>query len=241
MLEALYNAIRRDAKPEEVTIGGRKYTTAQVYPVTLKAPGLLTVTTLSGFVDYINDNVDKHEIGNLLCHVESPNSVALYSALLGDFNQRFAYLRAENEQLQLPLNQFIPAEKFNLLLQSCFVEPDDEAKATDRGLVLRYSANVKTVVEGAQEDNGVTQTVTAKAGIASVRNEPMPNPVLLRPYRTFVEVEQPASKFVFRARSGEDGVSFNLVEADGGAWKGEAMQNIKNYLKKTVPSLNIIA
>jgi len=32
-----------------------------------------------------------------------------------------------------------------------------------------------------------------------------------------------------------------LVEADGGAWRGEAMKNIKEYLETAVPGLNVIA
>ncbi|MEB9782308.1 hypothetical protein P4K16_30685, partial [Bacillus cereus] len=57
------------------------------------------------------------------------------------------------------------------------------------------------------------------------------NPVQLSPYRTFVEVEQPESKFVFRMR---EGARCGLFEADGGAWKLEAMNNIKEYLKEAL-------
>lgn len=58
----------------------------------------------------------------------------------------------------------------------------------------------------------------------------VPNPVKLRPYRTFHEVEQPASDFIFRMKS-ERGISCALFEADGGAWENAAMANIKNYLE----------
>ena len=56
----------------------------------------------------------------------------------------------------------------------------------------------------------------------------VPNPVTLCPYRTFLEVEQPESQFVFRIKD-EGGVQFKLVEAEGGMWKNEAMHLIKNY------------
>lgn len=42
-------------------------------------------------------------------------------------------------------------------------------------------------------------------------------------------------------RNMNDGVKFALVEADGGAWKGEAMKNIKAFMKENVPGLNVIA
>ena len=70
-----------------------------------------------------------------------------------------------------------------------------------------------------------------KTGVASRGNAKVPNPVQLSPYRTFVEVEQPESKFVFRMR---EGARCGLFEADGGAWKLEAMNNIKEYLKEAL-------
>ncbi len=209
-------------------------------PVSTPTPAKLTVSTLTGLVDYIKSNVDELNVSSLLCHVESPSKVTLNSNLLGDFADRAVFLAAELHQLQIPLNKYLDAEAFNILLQSCFVEPEDPMKATDRGIVLKYAANVKTMVEGVMADDGVAQAVTVKKGIASVENVVMPNPVTLRPYRTFVEVEQPASKFVFRARD-DDGMEFMLVEADGGAWRGEAMKNIKEYLEAAVPGLNVIA
>lgn len=59
----------------------------------------------------------------------------------------------------------------------------------------------------------------------------VPNPVTLAPYRTFVEVKQPESKFVFRMRKSEEGPQAALFEADGGAWKIEAMQRVKEFLE----------
>jgi len=58
------------------------------------------------------------------------------------------------------------------------------------------------------------------------------NPIRLRPYRTFREIEQPASLFVLRLQKGRDGElpRAALFEADGGQWKLEACQAIKHWL-----------
>lgn len=239
MLKTLYNAIRSDAQSQEITLNNRTYTTDSVFPVLHPTPDTTQVKTLTALVDYLKCNVDALDIKNLICHVESPSIVSIKSALVGDFAQRSIYIRAELEQLQLRFNTYLEGEAFNVLLQSCFVDyVEDSTKATDRGIVLRYAANVKTVAEGVTLDDGVTQSVTAKVGIASVEQVVLPNPVTLRPYRTFTEVEQPASKFVFRAK---EGPQFMLVEADGGAWKSEAMKNIKNFMEFEVQGLNVIA
>ena len=241
MLKALYEAIRRDAKPEQIVLDELTYTTGKVYPVLEEQPSCLNVTTLTALVDYLKSNVDGLNLGTLLCHVESPEYVAILSNLSDNgFNQRKAFVRAKLEQLQLNLNCFMGGEAFNILLQSCFVEPEDPMKATDRGLVIKYASNVTTTVEANTEDDGVTQAVTVKKGIAGKGVDVLPNPVRLRPYRTFTEVEQPESSFVFRCKD-NDGVKFALVEADGGAWKGEAMKNIKAFMKENVPGLNVIA
>ncbi|MDL2279852.1 hypothetical protein LJC15_04220 [Desulfovibrio sp. OttesenSCG-928-G11] len=238
MFEALYHAIRRDAEPKEIRLDGRAYTTGKIHPVLESEPATLKVSTLTSLADYLNTNVDKHELSGLICHVEEPYQVSILSALTSDFAQRKCFIRAELHQLQLRLNAYLDGEEFNILLQSCFVEPDDPMQATDRGLVMTYAANVREVQEGVTYDDGVTQAVTVKKGIASVENATLPNPVTLRPYRTFTEVEQPASRFIFRAK---EGPKFALIEADGGAWRSEAMKNIQAFMQNSVPGLNVIA
>jgi len=69
----------------------------------------------------------------------------------------------------------------------------------------------------------------------------VPNPVTLRPYRTFSEVEQPASQFVFRMKTGGSSPSCALFNADGGAWALEAIENIKRWLSDRLPEWDILA
>ena len=60
----------------------------------------------------------------------------------------------------------------------------------------------------------------------------VPNPVKLIPYRTFAEIEQPSSLYVFRVRDDGNGApAFKLVEADNGLWKHAAMLKIKDYFE----------
>ncbi|MFI3272322.1 MAG: hypothetical protein R3Y11_09530 [Pseudomonadota bacterium] len=237
MLKTLYEAIRHDAKPEIIVVNNRPYATGELTPVHEPTVETLYLRTLRGLVDYINTNVDALNNNYLLCHVESHNTVRLYSSIDPDFSQRSCYVAVKLDTAQATLNQFMDAEAFNIMLQSCFVEYEDDAE-NNRKEVLQYSSSVREVAEGQTLDDGITQAVTVKQGLASMKKTTIPNPVTLRPYRTFAEVEQPASSFIFRAKSGP---SFMLVEADGGAWRGEAMQNIKNFLQDALPELKIIA
>ena len=71
---------------------------------------------------------------------------------------------------------------------------------------------------------------TIKSGV-ELADVIVPNPVKLRPYRTFAEIEQPESSYVFRIKDSERGPAFKLVEADGGLWKNVTMKKIKEYLE----------
>ncbi len=74
-------------------------------------------------------------------------------------------------------------------------------------------------------------------------NESAKSIVSLRPFRTFREIEQPESEFLFRMQSSGNGVPpmCALFEADGGAWRMEAIARIKTFLKEKTSSVSIIA
>lgn len=78
------------------------------------------------------------------------------------------------------------------------------------------------------EDNGVSQTVTTKQGVSLMHSETVKPRLLLQPFRTFREVPQPESEFILRLN--ENG-NVGLFEADGGIWKMEAKDNIKEYFE----------
>ena len=182
----------------------------------------LCVSTLTGLVDFVKNNIDKLT-GELLVHVKSYEEVYLYSPLNADRNREL-FLRAE---AILPSNirydRFLDTEQFNIMLQSSFVDKGD------RKTLLTYTALTQDGPVRTIGDDGVSQQVTVKTGVASLENAKVPNPVELAPYRTFPEVEQPTSKFIFRMK---EGPSAALFEADGGAWRNEAIKNIKEYLAK---------
>lgn len=114
------------------------------------------------------------------------------------------------------------------MLRSLFIPNEGTAYLLD---LLRRMTNENSV---SSTDNGVTQTVDARQGVAlSAKVEVKPR-VLLRPFRTFLEVEQPESEFLLRVDA-EKGIG--LFEADGGIWKLEAKQNIAEYFAKAMGDL----
>jgi len=103
-------------------------------------------------------------------------------------------------------------------------------------MILSVAGNVESKTVANYGDDGMSQKATISKGIAGKTDVIVPNPVTLKPYRTFLEVDQPESQFVFRiGESGNSEPTFKLVEADGGMWRYDAVLNICLYLKKRIP------
>lgn len=232
MLKEFMEFILSKQNAEVLEIGGKKFTTQPVKPVKDAEPETLDAATLTGLVDYIKANVDALEIPKLIVHVKDHANVKLLSALHGDFAQRDCLLHVKADLLQMQFNSWVDSERFNIFLQACFQDTED------RAAVLKVVGNIRESAVKDTADDGVSQEVTIKSGIARVESVKVPNPVSLKPFRTFTEVDQPASRFVFRM---QEGPKCMLVEADGGAWRNEARQNIKKYLAENVPGITIIA
>lgn len=210
---------------EQHHIGGQLFSDKPLHLVRVPTADTIVVRALDGLIEYIIDGFDGSS--PLLIHVASPTKVHVFSGLNQDRN-REELIRAEALLPNIPFSSYHDVESFNVLLQSCFVANEG------RSNVLRLVGNIKEEQVRTTGDNGVAQTVTAKSGISTVEDVLVPNPVLLKPYRTFVEIEQPESEFIFRLQNGPKA---GLFEADGGAWKLTAMARIKVYLKENLTPL----
>ena len=78
------------------------------------------------------------------------------------------------------------------------------------------------------QDNGVSQTVEARQGVSLKAVVQVKPRVILCPYRTFLEVEQPQSEFLLRL---DENGNVGLFEADGGMWALEAKRRIGAYFE----------
>lgn len=233
MIKDALQWIRDQARPIQVTIDGREYTTQKLYEVMEPTPGSMHIHTLTGLVDYIEADKDiLHDLDgeDPFFQICSHNEVELKSALVGAFCQRKTLLVATPpENRGYPFGQWLDPESFIIALQAMFVPDETTAK------LLALVSSIKEEAVKTSGDDGISQTVTARAGVALVTEVKVPNPVTLRPYRTFMEVEQPAISCVFRLRQGP---MLSLHEADGGLWRLEAIKSIKAYLDAAMGALD---
>lgn len=195
----------------------------------------LKFSTLQSLVTYIKDNPDRLP-GKLLVHVESPKKVRVLS-VLNDDRERECSVSVEADIPRFDFGEFISAEKFVIQMRSMFI-PCKDNDHWEKILQFAGTSEAGTLAE--YGDDGVSQKVTIRTGITQKKDDIVPSPVILRPYRTFTEVEQPESEFIFRMKDSNDGIFCALFEADGGAWRKRAVDNIRDYLVDELSGCNVL-
>lgn len=234
--EALQYAVGL-SKPNLQEIHGDTYSDKSLTRITPHLPKAekLYLHTLTGLIDYIKSETDLMN-ANMIIEVQSPTTVHMYSNL--DIERNREYLVQVDAMIpDFPFGRFLDQENFCIGVQSKF-EPTEP-----RALVLKFAGTVEGGTIAQYSDDGVTQKAVVKQGLTSKAKGVVPSPVKLKPYRTFLEVEQPESDFIFRMREG-CGVECAVFEADGGAWKIKAMHEIKQWLEEQLegmPQFTVIA
>lgn len=227
MIKAALEYVVGLKKPETVRHGGGVYADKPLYQMKKADFPTLKLNTLESIVRYVQKIGDERQSENyeaaepIIIHIESATCVALKDiANVGD-GKRDCMVLATAEVPKFQYGEFLDAESFNIALQSKFLDTEDKAT------ILQVVGNLKEDAVRTMTDDGVSQVTAVRTGVATVADVKVPNPVSLRPFRTFIEVDQPESRFIFRMR---EGGKCAIFEADGGAWKLEAKKNIYNYL-----------
>lgn len=200
-------------------------------------PRPLELRALRPLVAYVARAAARDGVTDILAViVDSPAQVSVIGPLTGYYRERSVYAMSlcpprMERGTEFGFGKWLDLETMIIGLQALFVDGHDRAR------VLAVLGNLRDEASANTSDDGITQTVAVKAGIALAGTAPLPNPVRLAPYRTFPEVEQPASPFVLRLRraTGGQGITVGLWEADGGRWQAEAMAAIEEYLHTALP------
>jgi len=214
-------------------VDGITYSRSPIYKVEEPIPDTpettdpLETSSLSSVVEYIKRGVDQageilHNEAYLI-HIEDYKRVLITTESFEKHQYRVNRLIARAQVPTLALDKYISREQLNIMLQTMFTNNEQQQS------LLSFIGRIAIDTSVEESDDGVGQTVTAKQGISRKGKEMAPAAYVLAPYRTFFEAEQPTSPFILRLREGET-IEAALFEADGGAWKIKAMQNIKDKL-----------
>lgn len=228
MLKAMIEKIAEMATPFIHEVDGFVYSSKELNFVQEKKhmPRCIDLTGLDSICKMVR-NEAKHIGLQIFIQVKDYKSVSVFTALDSDEDRQYLY-KCNADTPAVTTDRFLTYEKAVIELRSLYI-PNEGTK-----YLLQLLSSISNESKVISSDNGVTQQVEAKSGIAlnsMVKIEPR---VTLQPFRTFIEVEQPASEFLLRINErGEIG----FFPADGGVWKLEATRNVAGYFENALKDL----
>jgi|APSaa5957512576_1039674.scaffolds.fasta_scaffold44149_3 hypothetical protein len=219
MIEEILQALQA----ETVVAGNKAYVhdNYKIAPEPTVRP--LHTHTLQSVIDVLTAKFEAEHAKDLLIYISSPEAVSLISNSVTKDLQRHCLVDADAYVFDFYFGTEYSYESFIIALNSQF--QDNPGKTN----LLKALSQISKKVENSLSDTGISQEFKAKAGITtSVKLE---NPIELIPFRTFPEVEQPASLFVFRMLESKGTVRLILQEAGGSQWKLEAIKHIRQWFE----------
>jgi hypothetical protein len=224
----MINRIVELAAPTTYEIDGHTYSSEglrRVDPPKYK-PEPITVTGLDSICKLVQ-NEAKAVGRKIFIRIAAYNKVSVFSTYDDQYERAYLY-RCEADTPSVTVDRFIGYEKAVIEMRSLYIPNAD----TD--YLLKLLGSITSESKVTSSDNGVTQTVEAMSGISLKQKVDIRSRVKLKPFRTFIEVDQPESEFLLRI---SDKGEIGLYEADGGVWKLEATRNVAAYFEKALKDL----
>lgn len=241
MLKAAIEKIVELASPSVIQVNGKTFSNERFTEVKeqLYYPECLILNSLDGIVKMIQKEAKEKRLSDinvptddntveqrLYVRVSEYNRVDVFTSY--DTQGVRTYLYRSNADVPGFREGFRDRETMLIQLRSLFLQTPDVAYLLD--LLSKMSDEEKVT----SQDNGVTQVVEARKGVALKEQVEVRPRVKLTPFRTFLEVDQPESEFLLRVG---DGGRVGLFEADGGVWKLVAKRSIAAYLEGRLKDL----
>ncbi len=180
-------------------------------------------------------------------HIESPTAAALVARESDEYGRRQVFARATypKDCTTFSFGQWLNPENFIIAAQAGFqrvkIQNDDGTFAKDLDYVLSIASKITADSTVQHDDDGIAQRVALKQGIQLRTDAALQPRVNLAPYRTFAEIDQVVSTFIFRARVQGDAITLALFEGDGGRWRLTAVAAIKAWLSSQITGSPIIS
>lgn len=227
MLAKMIDKIVSLKETKTFDINGQTYTDGSLtrIPPHVDRPCSIDVTGLDSICKLIRTELDKLDT-IVMVQAVSYRTVEVMTTYQADFSRNILY-RAKADVPGLR-EGWREREQALIELRSLFIPNEGTAYLLDLLSRMSNDDSVSTT------DNGVTQTVETRQGVALKQVEEIKPRVSLQPFRTFLEVAQPESEFLLRVDA-DKGIGF--FEADGGVWKLEAKRNIVRYFEERLEDL----
>ena len=228
MLKDFVNKLMELAAPTTYDINGHTYASQELERIDPPKymPKSIDVTGLDSVCKLVRNEV-KAVGRKIFIQIQGYNSVRVFSTYDDQYERSYLY-RCLADTPSVTVGRFNPYENAVIELRSLYIPNEDTE------YLLKLLSSITSESKVTSSDNGVTQTVEAKSGIALSQMVQVKPRVSLKPFRTFIEVDQPESEFLLRI-SGDGKIG--LYEADGGVWKLEATRNVAAYFEEALKDL----
>lgn len=227
-------------------IDGKRYTDKPLYLLpqsnkAKKAPDIMTFSTIRGLITVLKSEAAAliRDFQKIYICVKSPTEIEVTTFFrdserpaerdtylpYGDRTQLYA---VKGNVPSICFGSYLSYEKAIIQLNAMF------EKTPERDELLAALSSIVITDTDKVEDNGISQTVTMKKGVATkeaVVFKPIWN---LRPYRSFIEATQAESKYLIRVN---DKFEIGIFECDGGKWIVEAKDLIAAHISYTLKDL----
>jgi hypothetical protein len=246
MIKEAIDRILGLAVPNFHEVGELEYSDKELKLIYPPSPKAVECSTLQGLVDLFVSDLDAVKPDEVLVHITSPTEVELIGKDADDHGRRRVWARAEYPKCEsFRFGSWLDPESFIIAAQQHFqrvkIENDDSSFMKDLDYVLGIASKISAENATEHEDDGFAQRVAVRQGVALKAETILKPMVQLAPYRTFAEIDQVISQFVFRARAGNGAVTLALFEGDGGRWKIGAAAAIKAWLAPKFGDVPVIS
>ena len=241
MLKAAIEKIVELASPSVIQVNGKTFSDGRFTEVKeqLYYPECLILNSLDGIVKMIQKEAKEKRLSDINVPTDDNTVEQRLYVRVSEYNRVDVFTSYDTQGVRTFLyrsNADVPGfregfrdrETMLIQLRSLFLQTPDVAYLLD--LLSKMSDEEKVT----SQDNGVTQVVEARKGVALKEQVEVRPRVKLTPFRTFLEVDQPESEFLLRVG---DGGQVGLFEADGGVWKLVAKRSIAAYLEGRLKDL----
>jgi len=237
-VEALKELSERITEPGTIEIEGRSFSPVvlhEVKPTEYRFP-TINLFSLDSLIDYVTDNVDEQKLES--CQVVVSHAEALLvSQPSGAQRQRDVLVKVVANQ-HFRCGEYMGLEEFRVHLLTSYEQSEG------RDLILKFISNISDENIRQSQDDGVSQNVNVRVGIASVGDAKVPSPVELRPFRTWAEITQPESDFIFRLRKAPgakaSGIEAALFEIASN-WQRVAALGAQEYIGGKLQDVTVLA
>lgn len=223
MLREMMEKVEAMAKPTFHEVDGQVFSNQEMIHVADKKPMpcCIDLTGLDSICKMVRNEAE-HVGLQIFIQVKDYKSVSVFTELDEDEDRLYLYNCAADTPA-VTMNRFMAYENAVIELRSLYIPNDGTA------YLLNLLSSISKESKVTSSDNGVSQKVEARSGIALSQMVEIKPRVSLKPFRTFIEVEQPESEFLLRIN--DDGC-IGMFPADGGVWKLEATRNVAAYFEE---------